>query len=78
MENNINHRVKAIQQDAGWDVGPTWYDKYVTQEAGEDASEEDMFRAFTTAFDNHFPVAADGTREADAEAISLGAKPIAR
>jgi hypothetical protein len=77
MDNNINQKVIAIQQQAGWNVGSAWYDKYVTEVAGSDASEEDMLRAFTDAFNQHFPVTLDGSREADAEAISLGAKPLA-
>jgi hypothetical protein len=35
-----------------------------------------MFDAFMQAFEQHFPKGPDGTRQADAEALALGAKPI--
>lgn len=77
MTNDINAQVRQIQENAGWDVGPHWFDKYVTQRVGNEATEQQMLAAFTEAFEEHFPKGADGSRQADDEALQLGAKPLA-
>lgn len=76
LGNDINRRVIDVQRAAGWDVGPDWYDKYVSQVAGNGATEEQMFAAFMQAFDAHFPAGQDGHRHADDETRALGATPI--
>jgi len=76
MGNDINQRVIEVQKREHWDVGPQWYDKYVTRVVGGSASEDEMFSAFMQAFEQHFPVGPDGTRQADDEALRLGAKPV--